>query len=59
MKAPRMGTRNVSLTKDVLDDVQFAPPIKASARSQRIGRRRAFNARNARKARSLWDFFMM
>jgi hypothetical protein len=37
---------------------QFTPPIKASARSQRIGSKNAFNARNARNARILWDFFI-
>ena len=58
MKSPRIGTGNVGFPKDILCEVQFTPPIKASARSQRIGRRRAFNARNARKARSLWDFFI-
>jgi hypothetical protein len=41
-----------------VDWVQLIPPIKASARSQRIGRRRRLSAINARNARSLWDFFM-
>jgi hypothetical protein len=47
----------MSLPEDVLCEAQFTPPIKASARSQMTGRRRAFNARNARNARSLDDFF--
>ena len=59
MKSPRVGTGNVSLPEDVLGDAQLTPPIKASARSQIIGSKRAFNARNARNARSLDDFFMV
>jgi hypothetical protein len=58
MKPPRIGTGNVGFPKDILCEVQFTPPIKASARSQRIGSKNAFNARNARNARSLDDFVM-
>jgi hypothetical protein len=45
--------------RKVMGRVHWRPPIKASARSQRIGRRRAFNAMNTRNARNLWDFFMV
>jgi hypothetical protein len=38
---------------------QFAPPIKASARSQITGRRRRFSARKASARRSLERVFMI
>jgi hypothetical protein len=57
MKAPRIGTGNVSLTKDVLGDVQFAPPRMESTRSQMTGRRRRLSARNAQARRS-FDFMV-
>jgi hypothetical protein len=38
---------------------QFAPPIKASARSQMTGRRRRLSARKAQARRSLERVFMM
>jgi hypothetical protein len=53
MESPRIGTGNVSLTKDVLGDVQFAPPKIASTRSQMTGRRRRLSARKAQARRSL------
>jgi hypothetical protein len=57
MESPRIGTGNVSLTKDVLGDVQFAPPMIASTRSQMTGRRRRLSARKAQARRSL-DFMI-
>jgi hypothetical protein len=48
------GTESVATVEN-----QFAPPIKASARSQITGRRRRFSARKASARRSLERVFMM
>jgi hypothetical protein len=48
------GTESVATVKS-----QFAPPIKASARSQITGRRRRFSARKASARRSFERVFMV
>jgi hypothetical protein len=58
MKAPRIGTGNMSLPEDILGDVQLTPPTIASARSQITGRRRRFSAMKA-KARRSFDFMSL